>query len=683
MKKKLSTFLFLTGLVFLVYGNTWSYSFHFDDVPSILEKPWIRGLDKIPQFIFSLGQRPLVILSFNLNYAISGFEVWSYHLFNIAFHALAACLVYCMAGLAQTFIGRHDTGRKTSALPLLAALIFALHPLQTQSVTYISSRSSVLATLFYLAALIVFFKAMTGGKTRLAWAGTATLFLLGLLTKPIIVTLPAMLFLFHYYFCSQESTGDWLKKQGKWIVGMGLCVLSAILYQHFLGGGIVKAQADAPSVGDYALTQTLVIPLEYFRKMLFPFNLSIDSDFPAFQQWGPITAWSGTAILLLCIGVWVAVSLRKAGTAGAQDHARWIGFGMAWTGITFLPTSSILPLLDYSVEHHTYLPMVGFSIVLAALLCKLLERVQAGNRPGLPSIRPIQVSIFLMLALFAVGTAQRNTVWENEVTLWSDAKKKAPWLTRPYNNLGEAYDKQGKYDLAIAEFDAAIKLAPTYFFALNNLGNVYGKKKDFPQAIVYFERALKEKPDYPPALYNLAKAQHLTGKVGEAMESYRKAIQSNPYFEEAYYNLAFLALQMGNVDESMQNFQKFLEMQPNHAKARYGLGNAYAAKRDIEHAIAEYQKAVEIDPAFIAAQVNLATLQWQTGNVDAALARYEDILAQHPEAAGIHKNLGLIYSQNKSDPQKAAFHFKEYARLLPNAPDAQAVNAMADSLMGK
>ena len=145
--KKTPPYILLTVLVCLAYGNTLQHSFHFDDITSILEKPWIRGLDKIPDFIFSYSQRPLVILSFNINYAISGFKEWSYHVFNILFHLLVVFLVYRLSKLILFCITQRDKSfvNGSNQMPLLAAVIFAVHPLNTQAVTYISSRSSIMA----------------------------------------------------------------------------------------------------------------------------------------------------------------------------------------------------------------------------------------------------------------------------------------------------------------------------------------------------------------------------------------------------------------------------------------------------------------------------------------------------------------------------------------------------------
>ena len=199
--------LILVAVIGLVYSNTFLNSFHFDDITSILEKPWVRGLDKISQLFnrHALFQRPLVLLSFNINYIISEFEVWSYHLFNIMLHALASLLVFRFAGRALNLLDDFSPQKAFSSLPFLGAMVFALHPLSTQSVTYISSRSSIMATIFYLSALILFFDGFkkwkqTGHKAWGYFISSSVCFFLGGLSKEIIVTLPATLFIFHFYF---------------------------------------------------------------------------------------------------------------------------------------------------------------------------------------------------------------------------------------------------------------------------------------------------------------------------------------------------------------------------------------------------------------------------------------------------------------------------------------------------
>lgn len=677
--KKISPVLLLTLAVFLVYGNTLLHSFHFDDIPSILEKPWIRGLDKIPQFIFSVMSRPLVILSFNINHAISGFNVWSYHVFNILFHLTAACLVYRLALLIETFFQRKGIAadKRRAGAPLFSAFIFALHPLSTQSVTYISSRSTILVTIFYLAGLILFFKGWLKKNERIArtsgekfsfngyWLLAGGCLLFGILSKQTIVTLPVMLFLFHFYFISSETFTCWLKGQIKWMALILVPVVCLLAWKHFLGGGIVFASQTPFSSATYLLTQTFVVPFEYFRKLLFPFNLSIDVDFPLISNGSLWANWIG--VLALMAYLWLCA--RVSGSA--KNNHRLIGFGMAWVFITLLPTSSFVPLLDVAVEHRTYLPMVGFALLLAGTLRGLLNlEVFALGSSALKKQMPFAASAVLILVFYSVGTIERNAVWKNEISLWTDVKKKSPNLLRPYNNLGEAHDKRGEFDKAITEFEAALSLNANYFFALNNLGNIYGKKKNYPKAIAYFEKALAQKADYSPAHYNLARALDLTGKPDSAVQSYLKAIRYNPYFEQAFFNLANLLLKKGKPKEATKYFLKFLEMQPDHARARFGLGNAYAVQGKLDLAYAEFQQSATLDPEFVFPHINLANIEMQRGNIESAIATYQRLLTRHPQLAGIHKNLGMIFYQFKKNRAQAVFHFKESLRLEPDQPQA-------------
>ncbi len=692
--KKISPLILLTLAVFLVYGNTLFHSFHFDDIPSILEKPWIRGLDKIPQFIFSILSRPLVILSFNINHAISGFNVWSYHVFNILFHLTASCLVYRLALLTEKIFQKRNAPADSagSCAPLFAAFIFALHPLSTQSVTYISSRSTILVTIFYLAGLILFFKGLlkqnenpdTVSRRKLFlsghWLLAGVCLFLGVLSKQTIATLPVMMFLFHFYFMSGATFSEWLREQFKWMTLTLAPIVCVLIWKYFFAGGIVSASQTPFSTTSYLLTQTFVIPFEYFRKLLFPFNLSIDVNFPLLSDWSLWANWLGVVILSAYVWLCVQVSRNRTG------HRRLIGFGMAWILITLLPTSSVVPLLDVAVEHRTYLPMVGFALLMAGILEGLRSHLKkpADRLPVSGNHRVFVVCAVLLLAFYSVGVIERNAVWKDEISLWSDVKKKSPNLVRPYNNLGEAYDKLGEYEKAIAEFEVALRLNPNYFFALNNLGNIYGKKKNYSEAIIYFNKALQQKSDYSPAHYNLARALHLTGKPDAAIQSYLKAIQFNPYFEQAFFNLADLFLQRGEPKKAADYFLKFLAMQPNHARARFGLGNAYAVQGKLDQAYLEYQQSARLDPEFFFPYVNMANIEMQRGDFESAVEIYEGILARDPKHAGIHKNLGMIFYQFKKNRAKAAFHFKESLRLEPNQPQADAMRSLLmDSATGE
>ena len=687
--KKIFPYIALTLLVGMAYGNTLHHPFHFDDIPSILEKPWIRGIDKIPDFIFSYSQRPLVILSFNINYAISGFNEWSYHVFNIAFHLFAVVLVYQLGKLIVSHMSQGVVSfqNNSNQLPFLAAIIFAIHPLNTQAVTYISSRSSIMATIFYLTAIILFFKGLYKVKEKDIeinhfYVGTAViLFGIGFLCKLIIISLPAILFLYHYYFISDKNLKTWVKGQWKLILAIGGFLILLILYKIISGDGLLRASVVDVTTWDYFRTQIGVIPFEYFRKLIFPFNLTIDSGFELIQHWRSPIAIGGIIFLGMFLILWIKLSKVKKQSKEYCIEA----FGLIWILITLSPTSSFVPLLDVSVEHRTYLPLIGFSLILASILIRFKIFIQQSTGVSTSNIygskkllkAPI-IFIFLIVVFFLIGTIDRNKIWGNEISLWADAKDKAPLLIRPYNNLGEAYDKLGEYDLAIEEFEAALQLNPNYFFALSNLGNVYGKKKEYAKTIIYTKQALKQNPGYAPGHYNLAKALHKTGNPEKAMSSYRSAVKYNPYFEEAFFNLGFLALEQKKFIESVSNFKNFLKMQPRHSKAHFGLGTAYAMMGKHGEAKQYYENAVAYDPEFLSPYINLANLHMASGNAIEAKSLLKIVLLKKPNLASVHKNLGLIFMQEK-DIYNATKHLKEYLRLMPMAPDAMAIKSFLQS----
>ena len=679
--------LYLILLIIFVYGNTLLSSFHFDDIPSILEKPWIRGWDKVPQFIFSIFQRPLVILSFNINYSISEFEVWSYHIFNICFHIIATLLVYRLV-FQISFLLKDISNKNKNPVhswAFLSASIFALHPLSTQSITYISSRSSSVVTIFYLATLILFFTGLTErkreGKTgHLYFFGSTVLFILGGLTKEIIVTLPAAVLIFHYYFIFRDSPGKWFSQNIKWILLLFIPFLAAVVYKQIMGGRILSASSANFSPSSWLLTQTSVVPFEYFRKFLFPFNLNLDINFPILHDWFKPKNWLGLCSLGVLITIWIRISLSISKKGPWEIQKRCAGFGMAWIFLTLLPTSSFIPLLDPVMEHRTYLPMFGFALLAVSTFSWIKGICENFNKN---KVSYLHLGIASILILFSLIAIDRNTIWKDEISLWKDAKQKSPDLVRPFNNLGEAYDKLGNYDKAIKEFKQALKINPNYFFGLNNLGNIYGKQKNYIEAISYFQKALNLKPDYSPSHYNIARAFHLIGRKKEAVKSYRKAIQFNPYFEEAFYNLAYLSMELSGFDEAIDNFNKFLKMQPRHSKAHFGLGNALMMKGQLDLAMQEYRTSGALDPSFALPYMNMANIQMHTKNITAAIESYEKALKIKPKMAAIHLSLGMIYYQFRKDIPKSLGYLKECLRLNPNQPGAEKIKALIADLENK
>ncbi len=665
-------YLILTLGIGVLYGNTLSHSFHYDDFPSILEKPWIRGLDKIPTFITNYSIRPVVIFTYNLNYTLSEFEVWSYHLFNISIHLAVVLLIYLFTKLMIDFLHRAQPSFPWTwkNVPFIASIIFAIHPLNTQAVTYISGRSSLMATLFFLATCILFFKGFQNRpqskkycslnpsklKSTLYFISAMICLILGGLSKIIVITLPAILFLCHFYFYSGKTFRNWITTAYVPILLIAMPMATFIAYRLFSKGGILPTGPTEFSASTYFLTQTFVIPFEYFWKMLFPINQSIEVHYPIISDWSLLTSYIGLATLgiIVLIIFWLS------------SFSRLAGFGLAWMLITILPTSSFVPLLDVAVEHRTYLPLAGFSIFFATTIDGLIQLFKNSASKLKLAYGCCGIIGICMAALLV----HRNAVWKDDVSLWTDAKSKAPNLVRVYNNLGEAYDKQNQYPEAIKEFQTALQMDPNYVFALNNLGNIYGKMKHYNKAIPYFQKVISIKERYAPAHYNLARAFQSTNQNDKALIHYRKAIDIIPHFEQAIYNYALLGIQMKKPEIGIEYFYKFIELQPNNVRGYFGLGNVYAYSNQFDQAIEIFKKGIEADPNYLLTYVNLATAQMQSGKIEDAIKTYQQILKKNPGIAGVHKNLGLIYAQHQPNIQKAIFHFEKSLDLDPQQPEA-------------
>ena len=349
--------LLIAAAAALVYSNSFHASFHFDDIHSIVENSMIHRFDV--REIFTQSSRPVLDVTFALNYHFGKLHVFGYHLVNLLLHIANGVMLYFI--LFWTLGKNRDT-----RVPLYAALIFIVHPVQTQAVTYIVSRSSVLATSFYLLAFVFFIKgAGTSGRRSLCHlAGAFSASCLGMGTKQETVTLPLALLLYDYYFISDgdlKSLGSRYKEH--------LALLSTVsiaIYLSFpelsprvaLNGAssVVMQQGQHVSSFQYFLTQLHVIPY-YIKLLLIPTNLTLDYDWPVTRHLDALTIFFFALLTaLVALGVWLF------------KRNRLISFGILWFFLTLSVTSSFLVIEDVIFEHRLYLPSVGFAVIAAVLI---------------------------------------------------------------------------------------------------------------------------------------------------------------------------------------------------------------------------------------------------------------------------------------------------------------------------
>jgi hypothetical protein len=434
--------------VLAAYGNTLQGTFQFDDYNVIVNCDAVHSLTSWYADIVH-GLRPLLKLSYTLNW-VSGLNVLGFHLFNICVHFLNVLLIYALATrlFAHSF---GNDGQRKHWLALFAALLFAVHPVNTEAITYISGRSMSLMTLFYLASFLAYIKGSEEKKVAWIYAVSPALFVLAVATKETAVTLPFALLLWEACYApmpslKRTSLKNILRKQCvHWCIFL---LLALVLLFHDRYWQLMAFSAGLHSMQENFLTQLHALTY-LLGQLLLPWQTNIDPDLPVITAWNQ--AWLDGALWLALLGVAI----------WNQRKRPWLSFALAWFVLQLFPLYVFLPRLDVANDRHLYL--AGWAMLLpAAVLC-------AGLAANIRLRNTVAAGFVLTLAGL---TLMRNEVYRSEVALWEDTVRSSPHKARPYNNLGYAYFLTGNRTQAEQAYLTAIKLNPEYWRAENNLSQL-------------------------------------------------------------------------------------------------------------------------------------------------------------------------------------------------------------------
>jgi hypothetical protein len=574
----------------IAYSNTYTMAFNFDDAVNILSNPLIS--DFRPEGFKNLLQsrRSFGLLTFKMNYLLSGTDVFSYHLVNNLIHISGALAVFTLLTLlCQTPYGStmKMADGPWSALPFCAALLFVAHPIQTQAVTYIVQRFASLATLLYLLAVICYLKARlrlagegSGSshpyRSSLSWfAACAACCIAALLTKEIAYTIPVTLLMMEWlFFMPSRPRTVGIAVGGVGVAGL-LGALVVLAGQSF--DTMMVALDEATRVqtivsrSDYLLTQFRVI-LTYVRLMVLPIGQSVEYDISLSRSLFEPAVFLSFLVLL---ALFTAACLMVKRSRHASPQLRLAAFGIFWFFITLTVESSLIPIIDLVFEHRMYLPSVGACTVLAT------SGVALGrwDRQG----RGWIWLLFLLVTLVLVtATWRRNLVWTNETTLWEDATSKRPKSARSWNNLGGLYIKDKRPHDALKAIVRSIELDPSKASAWNNLGvalNLLGAYNDrlrMTDEMFGDPRAIEGRTVNAwlgDVNNNLGLAYEILGNLPKAAENFQSAAGFNPSLGIAYYNLGLVSERMGDrakADEQIQILHMIDPVRAERLKARLG-----------------------------------------------------------------------------------------------------------------
>ncbi|MBI5676376.1 MAG: tetratricopeptide repeat protein [Nitrospirae bacterium] len=583
--------IILLGL--LAYSNTFHAPFTFDDIDNIVENNRVKDISHIHSFFTDIeGQaimaRPLTAATFAINYYFGKLDTTGYHIFNLALHIANGILLYFLIKITAGYLNYSDD-KKIGLIALFSSLIFIAHPIQTESVIYIVTRSALLSTFFFLLGVILFTKTVhTEGKRKLIY--TLALFiisLMGMASREEFFIFPIILILYDLYFISRQDIKEVLKNFKIHLpVILTLAYVIYIVMSHDYGehaGYGVKTITPF----EYLMTQ-FNVHWTYLRLLFFPINQNLDYDYPiakALFELPTILSFIGY------IGLWItSIYLYRKRPV--------ISFCILWFMVTLAPSSSFMPIKDVIFEHRLYMPNMGIIIAFTSSVFYVLQfRIHRSHI--FSSHFSLPTSYFLLLStvviLFSIATYQRNIVWKDEVSLWEDVVRESPGKARPHNNLGNAYLK-GRIDEAINEYKTALRLNPDYAEAYSNLGSAYFIQSRIDEAINAYRAVLTLNPNIPEAHNNLGNAYATQGRIEEAINEYQTAIRINTDDVKAYYNLGNAYLAKGRIDEAINEYRTALKLNPDYANAHINLGIAYIRQGRIDDAINEYRVALKLNP---------------------------------------------------------------------------------------
>ncbi len=585
----------------LLYSNTLQVPFVFDDEASIRDNTGIRWTSISPATLAAATRespaphRPLAYASFALNYMAHGYRLPGYHLVNIAVHILAGFLLFLLirGTLAlPLFLGRF---RRPDLLALFAALLWFVNPLQTQSVTYTVQRMNSMASMFYLLAMLLYLHGRRRTEEGLpgwpCFVGSLAAGLLACGTKEIAATLPLMILLYEYFFIQDLDRG-WLKRALPWIAG--LLAVALLLGFIYLGASPVQRVLDSYEFRDYTMTQRLLtqprVVLDYLGLFALPLPGRLNLDHQVQVSRSLVDPASTLPALLALAG------LLAAGLALARRR-RLLSFAILWFLGNLAIESSVIAL-ELMFEHRAYLPTMFIPLALLALAWPLVRQ---------PKIALVLLA--LLTLLLSAWTWQRNSVWADPLSLWTDVVKKSPRKVRPHNNLSALHIDRNQVGLALHHAGEALRLDPQNADGLYNLGTALLRGGRMDEAARSLEEVLRIDPDYSRAHTNLGGIRFHQGDLESAVAHWEKALSIDPDDPWANHNCAVQYQKRGACDRAIIHFRRYLKTETGAVEIRMRVAALLERQGWPAEAAMEYRMILETDPNHIEARARLAALE--------------------------------------------------------------------------
>ena len=646
--------MLLCAAVGVAYGQLWGADFiNLDDPTYVTENDWVRqgltagGVAWALTAIVSANWHPLTLLSHMLDVQLFGLNAGAHHLISVALHLVNTLLLF-------TVLRRMTAATGRSAL---VAFLFALHPLHVESVAWISERKDVLSTTFLFLALGAY-EAYTRRPTLGRYAAVVIAFALGLMAKPMLVTLPFLLLLLDFWPLRRLRVGGTAvpQKPAREIRSVGWLVLEKLpLIALSVASSAVTLITQQGAMGvqnplSVRVPNALIAYVRYVRKMLWPVDLAVFYPYdPTIAPWTAL----GASLLLLAIST---VAVRAYRTRPA------LTVGWLWYLGGLVPVIGIVQVGRHALaDRYTYVPLVGLFIAIVWSAADALTPLRAGTRYAI---------VGAVATVCLVATTLQVSYWRNSATVFAHALAVTRGNYMAYLQVGAQLDADGNPAEAARYYTEALRAKPDFAEAHNNLALVLAKTGDHDAALRHYDAALRADPTFADAHYNRGLLLQQTGHPVEAAEEYRQALALKPSYPDAHSNLGMLLVIEGRDHEAEEHYRRAIVLKPSHVEAHSNLGNLLVRRGRLQEGVAQLVSAVRLEPDRAELHNNLGIALAAQGKHEEAMAEYAEAIRLAPQLAEAHHNMGNSLVEVGRFAE-AATQYREALRINPALRAAQ------------
>ena len=602
-----------------IYAQTANHDFiNFDDTIYVTDNPVVKdGLTaRTVTWAFTAttasNWHPLTWLSHMTDVQLFGLKPGGHHITSVIIHIASALLLFLL--LVQITAAPWQS--------LFVATLFALHPLHVESVAWIAERKDVLSGLFWTMTLLLYVRYVKRPDAGRYLAALAC-FAVGLMTKPMLVTLPLVLLLLDWWPLNRLSPGGdgedsmlksvaatLLKEKIPFLLLSALSSALTIYAQHH--GGAMATLDKAPF--GLRISNAIIAYATYISDTFWPHDLAMLYPFPTSILLGQLV---GAALLLLMISAGVLYTGRRF---------PWLAVGWLWFLVTLLPVIGLIQVGGQShADRYTYIPLTGLFIMIAWGVPQLLQGWR-WKRYALAILAGVSVCAMTAMTWHQLG------YWRNNITLYRHTLAVTSDNYLILNNYGIAMDQSGDYEAALQLYQEALRVWPRSAFAHNNMGAVLARKGRHAEAIEHYQAALRLKPDYAMAVVNIGRSLAGLGRNNEALTQYEQALKLDPASVDVHLSMAILLMKSGQRDVARQHYETVLRLDPFSARAPVNMGVELAQQGRLDEAGDYFRQALAIDPDSVEANFNFGVFLAKQNRNEEAVERFFHVLRIKPDS---------------------------------------------------